>query len=152
MPSTPPPAPPGASTSGSRPRSPRVLVVEDEAEPREFLSAELVRSGFVVTQAGDGEEALEQLRRFRPDVVVLDLVLPRLSGFALARAIRGCDAGAGTVIVAVSALGSEALRTEAIASGCDALLTKPVHPVLVVEQAWRLLGRLGKEPPAEGQG
>jgi DNA-binding response OmpR family regulator len=128
-------------TSGSRPRVKRVLVVEDDPEPREFLVAELEREGFLVLDAASGQDGLEKVPRFEPDVVVLDLVLPVLSGFALARAVRSLEPSREIGIVAVSGLASEALRKEAIAAGCDVFLSKPVGAAVVVEQVRSLLSR-----------
>jgi len=122
-------------TSGSRPRAKRVLVVEDDPEPREFLVSELERAGFLVLEAASGQDGLEKARRFTPDVVVLDLMLPQLSGFGLARAVRSLDRARE------SALASEAMRKEALSAGCDVFLSKPIAAALVVEQVQRLLAR-----------
>jgi DNA-binding response OmpR family regulator len=139
------------TSTGSRPRPARVLVVEDDEAPREFLSMELHSAGFVVAQAADGEQGLEELLQFAPDVVVLDLMLPRLNGFDVARAARNVERKASKrrmAIVAVTALSSEALRAEALAAGCDALLVKPVRATQVVEQVRLLAAR--SDDPASG--
>jgi DNA-binding response OmpR family regulator len=128
-------------TSGSRPRAKRVLVVEDDPEPREFLVSELELAGFLVLDAASGQDGLEKVRRFDPDVVVLDLMLPELSGFGLARAARSLEPARDLAIIAVSALASEALRREALAAGCDVFLSKPVAAALVVERVRSLLSR-----------
>ena len=128
-------------TSGSRPRAKRVLVVEDDPEPREFLVSELERAGFLVLEAASGQDGLEKARRFTPDVVVLDLMLPQLSGFGLARAVRSLDRAREIALVAVSGLASEAMRKEALSAGCDVFLSKPIAAALVVEQVQRLLAR-----------
>ena len=128
-------------TSGSRPRAKRVLVVEDDPEPREFLVSELERAGFLVLEAASGQDGLEKARRFTPDVVVLDLMLPQLSGFGLARAVRSLDRTQEIALVAVSGLASEAMRKEALSAGCDVFLSKPIAAALVVEQVQRLLAR-----------
>ena len=98
---------------------------------------ELHSAGFLVAQAADGEKGLEELLQFAPDVVVLDLMLPKLNGFDVARAARNVERKESKrrmAIVAVTALSSEALRTEALAAGCDTLLVKPVRATQVVEQ------------------
>ena len=128
-------------TSGSRPRTKRVLVVEDDPEPREFLVSELEFAGFLVLEAATGQDGLEKVRRFDPDVVVLDLMLPQLSGFGLARAVRSLEPRREIVLIAVSALHSEALRKEALAAGCDVFLSKPVGAAVVVDQVRLLLSR-----------
>lgn len=150
--SIPPPNSTNASTStGSRRRAPRVLVVEDDEAPREFLSMELHSAGFLVAQAADGEQGLVELLQFAPDVVVLDLMLPKLNGFDVARAARNVERKESKrrmAIVAVTALSSEALRAEALAAGCDALLVKPIRATQVVEQVRLLASRY--DDPASG--
>lgn len=128
-------------TSGSRPRTKRVLVVEDDPEAREFLVSELELAGYLVLEAASGQDGLDKVRRFDPDVIVLDLMLPQLSGFGLARAVRSLEPRRQIAIVAVSALASEALRKEAIAAGCDVILSKPVGAAVVIEQVRSLLSR-----------
>jgi DNA-binding response OmpR family regulator len=120
---------------------PRGLVVEDAAECRDLFAYELERSGFVVLTAVDGQEGLERVSVFQPDVIVLDLVLPGISGFSVARAVRSLEPSRTVVIVGVSGLTSHLLRSEALAAGCDVVLGKPVDPAAVVEQARILMWR-----------
>jgi DNA-binding response OmpR family regulator len=128
-----------------------VLVAEDEDASREFLALELERVGFVVCQASNGEECLEQVASFAPDVIVLDLMLPLVSGFAVARAVRALDHGRNVAILAVTALASEALRIEALAAGCDEVLRKPILATVVVEHVRLLLDRPAWKLPSDGQ-
>ena len=72
----------------SRDRPLRALVVEDAADSRELFASEMETAGFVVAQASSGEAALHQVRAFAPDVIVLDLMLPGINGFSVARAVR----------------------------------------------------------------
>ncbi len=117
---------PRPPASGGACRPVLVLLVEDDEIARELMASELERAGFIVRQAADGEEGLHEARLFRPDVIVLDLMLPKLNGFSLVRAARTLEPGPRAVL-AVSGLASEALRAEALAAGCDAFLPKPVH-------------------------
>jgi DNA-binding response OmpR family regulator len=123
-----------------------VIVIEDEEGPREALAHELERANFMVARASTGKEGLEEVVRFHPDALVLDLMLPELSGFTLARAVRSLEPHRSVAIVAVSALASAALRAEAFAAGCDAFLGKPVRPAIVVEMVRRLV--VGRQSPA----
>jgi DNA-binding response OmpR family regulator len=143
---SPPKDPPRRKVSGCRPRGVRVLVVEDERAQLEYIASELEQAGFVVLEAANGDEGLEKARSFEPDVLVLDLMLPEISGFVLARAVRSFERTRDIGIVAVSALASEALRMEALAAGCDVFLTKPVRAELVVEQVRLVLTR--RDSPA----
>src|SRR5258708_16008181 len=126
------------SPSGQRPRAKRVLMIEDDEAARELLAYALQRAGLVVLDTADGEAGLHEVGRFRPDVIVLDLMLPKLNGFAVARAVQTLEFEPRVAIIAVSGLTSDALRAEALAAGCDVFLTKPVRVDLVIEHARRL--------------
>jgi DNA-binding response OmpR family regulator len=143
--------PQGRTISGCRARAIRVLVVEDEQASREYLAFQLERVGFLVCQAANGEDALEQVPRFAPDVIVLDLMLPTVSGFAVAHALRARGRTQNVAILAVTALASEALRIEALAAGCDGFLRKPIPATLVVEQVRLLADRLLSKLASDGQ-
>jgi CheY-like chemotaxis protein len=132
---------PPRTISGVVPRAPRALVVEDAQDWQELLVSELQSAGFLVEQASSGAEALEQVHRFRPDVIVLDLMLPGLNGFAVARVVRTLERGRHIVIIAVSALTAEPLRQEAVSAGCDAVLSKPLVAATVIEEAVVLMER-----------
>ena len=116
-------------------------MIEDVADFRELLASELELAGFSVAEAADGEEGLAEVRSFEPDVVVLDLMLPRLNGFSLARVVRAYERERKIAILAVSALTSEPLRNMALNAGCDSFLGKPVTTNEVIEEVRRLLRR-----------
>ena len=103
-------------------RSPRVLVVEDEASFVEALSAGLRREGFAVDIARDGREALDRFEACRPDVVLLDVMLPRLSGLDVCREIRSIS---NVPIIMVSARGEEIDMVVGLEVGADDYVPKP---------------------------
>jgi DNA-binding response OmpR family regulator len=142
---------PTKTISGCRPRAIRVLIAEDEDASREFLAVELERAGFLVCQTANGEECLEQVAGFAPDVIILDLMLPRVSGFAVARAVRALERRRNVPILAVTALASEALRIEALAAGCDGFLRKPILAAVIIEHVGLLLDRPARNLPSGGQ-
>lgn len=119
----------------------RALVIEDAEDLCEIFAHELELSGFVAYRATDGQEGLEMARRLDPDAIVLDLILPTLSGFSVARAVRALERNRNAVIVAVSGLASDALRMEALSAGCDVFLSKPVASTTVVTQVRQELAR-----------
>jgi DNA-binding response OmpR family regulator len=131
----------GRTSSGPRPGAHRVLVIEDAQDTRELYALELELAGFIVWQAASGEEGLDKVRHLRPDVIVLDLMLPGLDGFSVARVVRALEDDRKAAIIAVSALSSEPLRTEALGAGCDSFLRKPVDAATVVDRARFLLAR-----------
>jgi DNA-binding NtrC family response regulator len=104
----------------------RVLVVEDEPATRLGLT-ELVRTwGFTADFAADGEEALQKITAFRPSIVISDLVMPRMGGLDLLRAVK--DEGGDLTIVILTAQGTVETAVEAIKEGAYDYLTKPVEP------------------------
>jgi two-component system cell cycle response regulator DivK len=127
--------------SGTRPRGPLVLIVEDDDSIREMYAAELAAAGFMVLEAADGTTAIEKALQFGPHAVVLDLMLPEIDGFKVARRLRGEDSTQGVVIVALTALASKKFEMLALGAGCDAFLTKPVLGAALVGEVVRLLAK-----------
>src|SRR6187455_2443439 len=104
----------------------RVLIVEDEPATRVGLT-ELVRTwGFTAASAGDGQEALERITEFRPAIIISDLVMPRMGGLDLLRALAS-DGGEYTIVI-LTAQGTVETAVEAIKEGAYDYLTKPIEP------------------------
>src|SRR3954464_16066442 len=104
----------------------RVLIVEDEPSTRLGLT-ELVRTwGFTTDAAGDGEEALQRITAFRPSIIISDLVMPRMGGLDLLRALKD-DGGEYTILI-LTAQGTVETAVEAIKEGAYDYLTKPIEP------------------------
>jgi DNA-binding NtrC family response regulator len=104
----------------------RVLIVEDEPSTRLGLT-ELVRTwGFTTDSAADGEEALQKITSFRPTIIISDLVMPRMGGLELLRALK--DEGSTLTIVILTAQGTVETAVEAIKEGAYDYLTKPIEP------------------------
>ena len=99
-----------------------VLVVDDEPAFREGLRQALTQEGFVVHLAADGEEALEVWRAYHPDIVLLDVMLPRMSGIDVCREIRSVD---DTPVIMVSARNEEIDAVVALEVGADDYVAKP---------------------------
>jgi CheY-like chemotaxis protein len=105
--------------------APTVLVVEDFDDFRFMLRLRLELSNYRVVEAANGWEAVEVARRERPSLVVMDLCLPVLDGFAATRQMREQPEMYDVPIVAVTAHGTSEYRNKAAAAGCDEFLTKP---------------------------
>jgi DNA-binding response OmpR family regulator len=116
-----------------------VLVVEETANARELYSAELAAAGFMVLEAADGATAIEKALRFGPHAIVLDLMLPGVDGFKVARRLRGEDRTKDVVLIAVASMPADRLESIARAAGCDAFLAKPVLGAALVGEIVRLL-------------
>jgi DNA-binding response OmpR family regulator len=135
---------PGSPDSGhfhpsARPRGPVVLVIEDTTDLRDLFASELVSNGFLVIDAADGETGIDKARRFEPDGIVLDLVLPGITGFDVARTLRSDERTRNAAIVAVTALESQRHHAMALSAGCDACLSKPVLGATIVAELMILL-------------
>jgi DNA-binding response OmpR family regulator len=122
----------------------RVLVVEDDTTVAEVLTAYLQRAGYHVEHCADGSEAVLVWPRVAPDVVILDIMLPGLSGLELLRRRR--RAGDGAAVIVLSARGEEEDRLVGLETGADDYVVKPFSPrevVLRVEALLRRAERLG---------
>jgi len=105
--------------------APLLLVVEDEAALVTLLRYNLEKAGFRVAIAGDGEEALLRIAEEPPDIVLLDWLLPRVSGLEVCRQIRRAPATRALPVVILTAKGEEADRVRGLDSGADDYVTKP---------------------------
>jgi two-component system OmpR family response regulator len=114
-----------------------VLICEDEVTLRELIRVSL-GSGFRFLEAESGTEALELIRRHRPDAVVLDVMLPGMNGLDVLREIRADGAISTTRVVAVSAWIH--LEGEALAAGADSFIAKPFDPDVLRARVEELLG------------
>jgi len=130
----------------------KILVVEDEADIRELLRYNLAQEGFAVEEAGDGAEALDRITRRAPDLMVLDLMLPQMSGLELCRRMRSNPETAKLPILVVTAKGAEVDRILGLEMGADDYVVKPFSPREVVARVKALLRRANSagEPVSPG--
>ena len=102
------------------------LLVEDFEDSRFMMRRLLEMAGYRVVEATDGEQAVTMALKEKPQLILMDLSLPKLDGLAATRQIRGHQASAKIPIVAVSAHDSPQSRDEALAAGCNEYVTKPI--------------------------
>ena len=112
----------------------KLLLVEDHEEIWDFLSRRLKRRGFEVTVATDGGAGLEQARALLPDVMLLDMNLPVMDGWTVARTLKAEPATAGIPIIALTAHAMAGDRDKALAAGCDDYHPKPLDFSRLVTQ------------------
>lgn len=117
----------------------RVLLVEDEADIRELIRYSLAQAGLEVEEASDGAEALEKLRGFAPDLIVLDLMLPGMPGLEICRRLRSRADTARLPIMVVSARSNPSEKALGLAMGADDYVTKPFSPRDLLMRAIALL-------------
>ena len=111
----------------------RVLVVEDDSDSAQTLALLLKLWGYEVAVANDGPDALDIAPTFRPDVVFLDLALPRMDGYEVARQLRRLPGMAGALVAAITGYGHEADIRRCEEAGVDCHFLKPVEPAALRE-------------------
>jgi two-component system OmpR family response regulator len=133
-------------------RGPRILVVDDEEHITELLAMGLGYNGFDVERAATGRAALESIERVRPDLVVLDVMLPDLDGFEVARRVRdGEGAGRRLPIIFLTAKDTTADKVQGLRLGSDDYVTKPFSIEELIERVRAVLRRSGAEGPGEAR-
>jgi CheY-like chemotaxis protein len=131
--------------SGARSRGPLVLVIDDDEVVRDVYAAEMAGAGFMVLEADGGASGIEKALQFGPHAIVLDLMMPGVDGFKVARRLRSDDRTRDIPIVALTALASGKSRELALAAGCDTFFTKPVLPGLLIGELVRLIAKRTRE-------
>lgn len=118
----------------------RVLVVDDNVDAADAFKALLTQSGCIVSAVYDGDAALEAAESFRPDIVLMDIGLPKRTGHEVAEAIRAEPWGVRMILIAISGWGTEEEKRRSYAAGFDRHLVKPVEPrrlMTVMAELWR---------------
>ena len=120
--------------------SQKILIADDE--PNIVISLEylLKREGYVVVIARDGQEALESITRERPDLVLLDVMMPKKTGFEVCQAVRASDDLQATKILMLTAKGRDTDLAKGLAMGADAYITKPFSTRELVKKVAEMLG------------
>jgi DNA-binding response OmpR family regulator len=122
-----------------------VLVVEDDPDLNELIGAYVAIAGMGCRSALTGAEALKEIDRDPPAAVVLDLMLPDMSGFDICLHIKHAPASRGTKVIILTAMDNEASRTRGRECGADEYLTKPFDPDRLIET----VARHSSPPPAD---
>ncbi len=105
-----------------------ILVVDDFDDTRLLLRTWLERKGFRVIEAENGNQAVAEAEYSCPDLIIMDVEMPEMDGFAATRKIRELKALEGVPVLAVSAYGAEQFRLEALAAGCNEFVSTPFEP------------------------
>ncbi len=105
----------------------KILIVEDNPESMRLLEMVLSAKNYTLLKATDGEEALDMAMREQPDLIIMDIQLPKMSGLEVTRKLRETPAFNHTPIIAITAYAMKGDKEKVIGSGCDAYLSKPIN-------------------------
>lgn len=121
----------------------KILYIEDNEQNLYLVSFILEKHGYQVCAARDGQEGIDSAARVRPDLILLDIQLPLMDGYGVARKLRAISDLAEIPIIAVTSYAMAGDREKAFAAGCDGYIEKPINPDTFIEQveqhlpAWR---------------
>ena len=128
-----------------------ILVVDDEEDILELIRFHLARDGYTVTTSASGEDAIKQARRQRFDLIVLDLMLPGVDGFEVAKTLKADPKTGAVPILMLTARGEDADIVTGLEIGADDYVTKPFGPRVLCARVKSVLRRRGQAPVDEGQ-
>ena len=125
----------------NEPEPKTVLIADDDADIRELVTYRMTRSGYAVLQASDGEEAFELATERRPDLAILDVMMPRCDGFEVTRRLRAQEETAGIPIILLTARAQDADVARGFGAGADDYIRKPFSPQELAMRVQAILGR-----------
>jgi CheY-like chemotaxis protein len=117
----------------------KILIVEDNPKNRNMLSRRLIKRGYEIVMAEDGQEGIDMTTSESPDLILLDMSLPVIDGWGVARHLKGDDATKHIPIIALTAHAMSGDREKTLEAGCDEYETKPIRLVELLEKMETLL-------------
>jgi two-component system cell cycle response regulator DivK len=126
---------------------PPILLIEDNEQNRYLATFLLERHGHTVISAPDGPRGIELAQALVPSLILLDIQLPLMDGYAVARALRGCSSLRHIPIIAVTSYAMVGDREKSLAAGCTGYIEKPINPDTFVEEISRYLPSANSNPP-----
>src|SRR6476619_2051607 len=123
----------------------KILVADDENDILEIVSFNLQEEGYEVFTAKNGDEAIDSAKKNKPDLVILDVMMPRKNGFEVCNILRLQPAFKDTLIVFLTALNDDNTEIKGLESGADDYITKPISPKVLISRVNALFRRISKE-------
>lgn len=120
----------------------KILIADDEPDILEIISYNLRKEGYETITAKDGEEALHKTKLFKPDLIVLDVMMPHKNGMEVCKTLRSLPAYHDTLIVFLTALNDELSHVKGLEYGADDYISKPVSPKILVSKVNALFRRI----------
>jgi two-component system alkaline phosphatase synthesis response regulator PhoP len=122
----------------------KVLIADDEPDILEILKYNLVKEGYHVVTAKDGDEAIDKAKMFHPDLIVLDIMMPKKNGVEVCEILRQLPAFKSTLILFLTALSDENTQIRGLETGADDYISKPISPKVFLSKISSLFRRLNK--------
>lgn len=123
----------------------KVLIADDEPDILEIISYNLIKEGYEILTAKNGIEALERISSFKPDLVILDIMMPKMSGVEVCKIVRSKPEYNDTLIIFLTALSDESSQIKGLETGADDFVSKPISPNVLVSRVNAIFRRLNKE-------
>lgn len=123
----------------------KILVADDEPDILEIISYNLIKEGYQVFTAKDGNEAIEKAIEVHPDLIILDIMMPYKTGVEVCRILRSQTAFKSTLIIFLTALNDDTTQIESLEIGGDDYITKPISPKVLISRVNAMFRRLNKE-------
>ena len=119
----------------------KILIVDDEKDILEFLSYNLKKEGFSIYTASDGLEGLEKTKKIKPDLIIVDLMMPKMNGIEMCENIRNDKKLSNVIILFLTARSEDYTQIAALDSGADDFLKKPIKPKLLISKVKSIMRR-----------
>jgi two-component system, OmpR family, alkaline phosphatase synthesis response regulator PhoP len=126
-------------------KSGKVLIADDEKDILEIIEYNLLAEGYTVATAKDGDEALEKAKQFNPDLIILDIMMPKKTGVEVCQILRTQAAFKKTLIIFLTALSDESSQIKGLETGADDYISKPISPKVLLSRVNALFRRIERE-------
>jgi two-component system alkaline phosphatase synthesis response regulator PhoP len=127
------------------PKAKRILIADDEPDILEIVGYNLSKEGYEIHTAKDGSEAVAQAKLLKPDLIILDVMMPRKTGVEVCQLLRSLPDFQETLIIFLTAMSDEASQIRGLETGADDYVNKPISPKVLVSRVNALFRRLNKE-------
>lgn len=128
------------------PKGKKILIADDEPDILEIIQYNLVKEGYMVVTAKDGDDALSKAKLEKPDLIILDIMMPKKNGVEVCELLRMQPAFKETLIIFLTALNDESSHIRGLETGADDYVSKPISPKVLISRVNALFRRLHKEP------
>jgi two-component system alkaline phosphatase synthesis response regulator PhoP len=124
----------------------RILIADDEPDILEIISYNLLKEGYEIYTAKDGNEAFERAKQLNPDLIILDIMMPKKTGIEVCTILRTQPMFQQTLIIFLTALSDEASQIKGLESGADDYVNKPISPKVLISRVNALFRRMNSQP------